>query len=327
MEQKVIENVLHDLIKTTNNLSKAPFGLTFNNVLMNTPLGPVKIRKYASIDDAKRIEALLLKIANTIEFPELFGRWQQYLVFKYLEIETKDKKLREQATYFGIGRFLANLNTMEMPNTNLEELDTEFFDWLYRFGVMGLLPKWIVKKTHQYYQNFKPENLIVRLDYWDAMPHNFGWVSNKLLLLDEKHLRPSFSGVGLIKLLFLCNIDQWNQIRTGYESVAPLVLFEKQREFLSFYYRVAALYFYSLAAEAGRLVPVKNNRFLKYRDEIIATVTNTNLPSKILCDFHMLVSFPKYIPNIITNRLHCLKVPKKNRRLRWKCVRKNNTST
>jgi len=307
----VIENMLQDLITTSNNSSQAPFGLTLNKVLMDTPLGAVKIRSYASVEDAQKIEALLQKLTKIIESPELLGRWQQYLVFKYLEVEPDEIYSREQATYYGIGKFLANLNTIEMPNTNLEDLDTEFIGWLHRLRATGLLPKWIVKKTAQYYQNFQPENLIVRLDYWDAMPHNFGWVGNKLLLLDEKHLRSSFSGVGLIKLLFLCNLNQWNQIRAGYESVAPLTLFDQQQEFLSFYYLVAALYFYSLAAKAGRLVPVKNDRFLQYRDEIIATVTNTNVMPRIFSEFHMLVSFPKYFPNIFTSWLHRLKVTKK----------------
>ncbi len=305
------DNLLQDLIASSGKLHSAPHGLTSNKVLMDTSLGAVKIRAYSNIEHAQNIETILLKIAEKIEYPELFGCWEQFLIFKYLEVDPDDLKLREQETYFGIGKFLANLNTIEMPTTNLKDLDAEFIDWLHRFGTMRLLPQGIVKRIAQHYQNLRPENLIVRLDYWDAMPHNFGWVDDKLFLLDEKHLRPSFSGVGLIKLLFLSNKNQWNQIRAGYQSVAPLKLFDQQRNFLSFYYLTAALYFYSLAAEAGRLIPVKNARFLHYRDEIIATVTNNNLTVRLLSELHMLASFPKFIPSIIIYRLQRMRKPNK----------------
>jgi hypothetical protein len=110
MEQIVRDNLLQDLIAAPGNFHQAPHGLTFNKVLMDTSLGAVKIRAYSNIEHARNIEAILLKIAEKIEYPEFFGSWEQYLIFKYLEVDPDDLKLREQETYFGIGKFLASLS-------------------------------------------------------------------------------------------------------------------------------------------------------------------------------------------------------------------------
>ena len=294
---------LRDIISSADVIESAPPNLSSLKVLRSSPVGPVKIRAYATEDEAIAQENLLDNLAGKIVHPELLGRWRQYLVFRYLEAEMPKDGTGDQPSYFQIGRFLGILNTIQKTDTSSQDLDKEFVTWLDRLQAMQILPSKIADKARITYTDTRPPNLPVVLDYWDAMPHNFAWTGEKLYLLDEKHLRPSYPGVGLIKPLFLLSHERWTQVREGYESIASLHTFDQYRPFLAFYYLVVALHFYSLLASAGRAKLLQNPRFLNYREALLRKVSNHSRIDKFLAELHLYRSFPTDIPHLIRRRV------------------------
>jgi hypothetical protein len=135
------------------------------------------------------------------------------------------------------------------------------------------------------------------------MPHNFGWVGNRLTMLDEKHLCPSFPGVGLVKPALLFSQPDWQQVRAGYQSLIPLDLFDQHRPFFELYYLGAALYFYSLVHAAGWVSLAQNPRFLAYRDRLIQLAAPGSWRARARGEVHLYRAFPHHIPTLLRRRL------------------------
>ena len=290
-----------ELLAIMDEMGTAPSGLTLNRIFDDPELGQVKVRAYSNEAEAVRFETTIVKLAEIINLPRLWGRHNRYLVFQYLKLAQRAG--REPETYFGIGKMLGSLNQITTEAETSASLDVEFAGWMNRFQNMNLLPVRIANQALETYSRDRPQNAAICWDYWDAMPHNFGWFDQQLYLLDEKHLRPSFSGIGLIKPYFLLDAEQWAQVRQGYESVASFQFFEEWSAFLEFYYLAAALYFYSLAIEAGRIVPVENQRYLDYRDEFIRRATAYRLVDQAVGEIQLLAAYPKAAPKIIVRRV------------------------
>ncbi len=134
------------------------------------------------------------------------------------------------------------------------------------------------------------------------MPHNYGWYDGQLLMLDEKHLRPSFPGVGLVKPSFLLSPMDWQQVRAGYTSTASATTYNRNRSFLEFYYLVAALYFYSLIHVAERISLPQNPRFLSYRDRLTDLAMQNSVTAVLKSELALYQAFPKHIRFFITTR-------------------------
>jgi hypothetical protein len=262
----------------------------------------VKVRAYASEREAEQQQVLLDRLAGKINYPELLGRWRQYLIFRFLEIQTQGSEDLERHIYSYIGKFLAILNSEEEHNTSLKDLDDEFFTWLERLRAMRMIPAQTAQKARSHYIQTRPPNFPVNLDYWDAMPHNFGLADRTVYLLDEKHIRPSYPGVGLIKPSFIFTPQQWREVRAGYQSVTSLRLFDEHQPFLEFYYLVVALHFYSLIAEAGRVTLDRNARFLHYRDLLIRQVSAGDWLDHLLGEFQLFTNYPAQIPTYVRRR-------------------------
>jgi hypothetical protein len=147
------------------------------------------------------------------------------------------------------------------------------------------------------------------------MPHNFGVADKTVYLVDEKHIRPSFSGVGLIKPSFLFTSQQWEQVRNGYQNVTSLHLFDQHRPFLEFYYLMVALHFYSLIAEAGRVTLDRNARFLHYRDLLIRKVSAGDWIDHLIGDFQLFTNYPAQIPTYIRRRASAFRARMTGKRL------------
>ncbi len=242
------------LVQSLGELGPIPEGLTIQNRIKDKTHGALKIRSYATDAEARRIAALLQDAAGKIAYPELLGRWRHHLVFRYLALEISEPADTEPDTEFQLGIFLGTLNNQPVVEPSVAELDAEFCGWLDRLQRLALLPGFTTEPLKERYHTSRPLTLPVRLGYWDAMPHNFGWHAGKFVMLDEKHLRPSFPGVGLVKPAFLLSPDKWQRVRFGYGSVASLTVYDRNRTFLEFYYLVAALYFYSLIHVAERVL-------------------------------------------------------------------------
>ena len=242
MTQQPENGWIAPLIQSLGDLGSIPDGLTIQNRVADSPNGPLKIRSFAAEAEAIRLEALLQALDGKISYPELLGRWRHHLVFRYLPLETEPGE-PERTTAFQLGRFLGTLNTHPVVDTKPADLDGEFSGWLDRLGRLSLLPAFTIEPLKARYLASRPEALPVRLGYWDAMPHNFGWHGGRLQMLDEKHLRPSFPGVGLVKPSFLLAPQDWQQVRAGYASTASPSLYNRNRFFLEFYYLVAASIF------------------------------------------------------------------------------------
>ncbi len=291
--------ILQALAQLAGEPGPIPTGLTVLKIVPDSPAGPLKIRIYATETEARRIEILLESLQDTISFPALLGRWENALIFRYVDLE--DPASRD--VYFHLGQFLGTLNARPAPSASGAMLDTEFAGWLGRLQGLALLPASTAAGLLPIYRRIQPAGLPVRLGYWDLMPHNFGWLGGRLAMLDEKHLRPSFPGVGLVKPAFLFSQRDWQEVRRGYASVTPLGAFEAHRPFFELYYLVAALYFYSLVHEAGRVSLAQNPRFLAYRDRLVRTAAPGSWQARLRGEAHLYRAFPGHIPSLLRRRL------------------------
>jgi hypothetical protein len=239
------EHLLHssEIDSIIGDFGNIPEGLTEHKIFQHPQIGAVKIRAYASVREAIHIETELNRLAGKINFPELLGRHHQFLVFRYMEFDNQDETTKDEGFYSHLGEFLGILNGYEVDNVTSESLDNEVFSWLDRFTDMHILSQNIAQKCRNMYLHTRPTDFPIKLDYWDAMPHNFALDAGKLYLLDEKHLRPSYQGVGLIKPYLLFSETQWEQVRQGYQNVLPITIIDENITFLEFYYLLAALYF------------------------------------------------------------------------------------
>lgn len=295
--------VLEEIVSSLSALDPAPDGLTHVRVVKDTRLGAVKVRVYATEAEACEKEALLNRLKGEIDFPKVLGRQQQYLIFRYLDLQTLKDDSPGLEVCFLVGHFLAVLNSVEEDQTNSQALDQEFMGWMHRLSEMRLIPAPVARKACTYYREKRPVDLPVRLDYWDAMPHNFGLLDGRLIMLDEKHVRPSFPGVGLVKPLFLLPAGHWNSLRQGYESLLSLDLFDRHREFIQFYYLACALSFYSLISSAGRASLGRNPRFLAYRDQFTRMACNNNWADQARSELELYTSFSKDLLFLFKRRL------------------------
>jgi hypothetical protein len=305
------ESALKDVIRSAGDTGPIPKGLSVHRVVRDSPIGPVKVRVYASERAAWQQESILRRLRGKVMTPALLGRVGAHLVFRYLDVDP----IRDDHAdaYIEIGRFLGILNTTPVDHTGTIRLDTEFVDWLGRLRAMDILPGRAARQALAWYREHQPTRLPTCLDYWDAMPHNFGWMDEQLILLDEKHLRPSYPGVGLVKPSFLFSSDKWSRVQEGYRREATLGVFEEHRPFLEFYYLVGALYFYSLASDAGRVKLARNPRFLAYRERLIHTVSHGSWINRLLGEIHLYRSFPNHIFAFIRRRIS-LKISRKRKR-------------
>lgn len=291
------------LLAALDAIPDAPAGLTLNQVFDDPALGKVKIRTYDTETAAARMEALLARLDGAIHLPHLYGRRGRHLIFRYLSLDTEPDL---DGIYFGIGETLGRLNQLPAESTSPSSLADEFAGWMRRFSRMGLLPAKITAQALEVYRRTVPQDAVICLDYWDAMPHNFGWSDGVVYMLDEKHLRPGFFGVGLVKPYFLLPPDGWAQVCRGYAGAASLREFERTQPFLEFYYLAAALYFYSLAIAAGRISPIRNPRYLDYRDRFIRRVSDSAFWGLAIGDFQLLTNFPQAAPMIFGRRLRSM---------------------
>ncbi len=296
------ETLLRKIVLSAGHLGPVPQGLSLSKIISDTPIGHVKIRAYDSEQSARDRANILDRLAGKVRYPELLGRWKQYLLFRYVALDPGETRSAEPELYRQLGRFLALLHSEE-GHTDAGQLDREFSGWLRRLVQTSILPAKIAHRVQRFYVQTRPNALPVSLDYWDAMPHNFGWMNGTLVLLDEKHLRPSFVGVGLIKPLFLLATPEWKSLQGGYTSVRDLSHFDKYRSFLEFYYLVAALYFYALIGLADRVDLAVNLRFLDYRDQLIQRTTDGSWSQLALGELHLYASFPAHIPFLVRRRL------------------------
>lgn len=303
--------ILEQIVRAAASSEQAPYGLTHLRVVKDTPVGAVKVRVYASEQEAQEREALLCSLAGKIHFPEILGRCSEALVFRYLEMD-RPADPGGEAECFELGCFLAVLNSTQ-ADVKVIELDQEFAGWMERFGQMRLIPRHNAQKAAVFYQRIRPPELALCLDYWDAMPRNFGWHQGAYTLLDEKHIRPSFPGVGLVKPSFLLPAHSWRQVRAGYASRASLDGFDRYRAFLEFYYLAAALYFYSLISAAGRAALGRNGRFLDYRDRLVQIVTGGRWQDALASELDLYSAFPQNLPGLLKRRLFLMsnRLPKK----------------
>jgi hypothetical protein len=271
----------------------APEGLT-NLTFFNDPnLGKLKIRSYDNEESAKFQEKLVLLLKNQVQFPRFLGRWNRSLVFQYLELENLDAEEDKQELLYQIGYFLAKINESDYSGVTPDELDNEVERWLTRFQHMRILTGKTSQKALKKYYSLRPSRLPVSLDYWDAMPHNFGLVSSRYVLLDEKHLRPSFPSVGLVKPSWFLSNGEFTIIKEGYLKSVSCDFYTDNKPFLEFYYLFVALYFYSLASSAKRIQPGRNPRFLDIHERLIQTVCDEN-PREILANkINFWITHPK----------------------------------
>ncbi len=235
-----------------------------------------KVREYPSEEIAAEKEEIIQRVAGTILVPVLIGRLGKYLVFEYIHADDARANLGRK-TYFAIGRALGCLADYKEDGSLIDVLDIEFNNWLEQLIRVGFLSSQVAAKADMAYQALKPAIPRLCLDYWDVMPHNFGWHGEQLYLLDEKHLRLSFEGVGLIKPSLVLQAQDWDAVLAGYQSVRPTAFFSQQRRFLQLYYLVGALNFYRQKMANGALSIPANPRLRRYYSILLSDLGLSDL--------------------------------------------------
>lgn len=190
---------INELVRKAGDFGPIGEGLTVNKIIEDGSGGWLKVRGYATEREAQEKEEILRKLEKTIEFPEFLGRWRNFLVFRYLELDEGYGQPQDARFLYNIGKFLGTINHCARAEQGLDKFDREFEVWLNRLSFMRLIPPWIAQRSLDYYYGSKPRELPLGIDYWDAMPHNFAIYQGRFLMLDEKHLRPSYLGIGLVK--------------------------------------------------------------------------------------------------------------------------------
>jgi len=261
-EQTVVESIIAELDSEEKNRSL--YTELPQKATITTENGAsFKVRLYPNEVLAARQEALLQDIQAEVRTPRLVGRLNRYLVFDHIDVEPV--QIGEHNSEVHIGRFLGHLATYLDQNTLVDELDIEFGDWLNVLGKVGFLPERYRKLMIDRYDELRPADPQISIDYWDAMPHNFGWHRDGFILLDEKHLRYSFEGVGLVKPSVLLDEEEFELVLQGYEEITSSDFYRRNYIFLRFYYWVAALYFYALRDLDGVKHIPANPRLRSYR--------------------------------------------------------------
>lgn len=222
-----------------------------------------KVRIYPTAEWANRQEKALDRIEGIIPTPPLYGRVGQTLIFEHLDVDATELSIPGAAR--SIGEALGRISNSGGADTSTGKLDAEFEAWLEEFEELALITSSAADSIWRAYQSLRPTNPAIGMDYWDAMPHNFGWRDGELVLLDEKHLRESYIGVGLVKPSFFLDAESFSEMLAGFSENAAASLFADNRQFLELYYSGAALHYYvQRILHGGRLVKA-NPRLRFYR--------------------------------------------------------------
>ena len=261
-ERSVVENIIAELDSEDKNRSL--YAELPQKASITTKDGAsFKVRLYPNEGWAARQEILLQEIQAKVKTPQLVGRLDRYLVFEHMDVDPV--QIDEHDSDVHIGRFLGRLAMYTDETMTAEKLDAEFSDWLTVLEKVGFLPKRLRLSMIARYEELRPVDPRICMDYWDAMPHNFGWHRDEFVLLDEKHLRYSFKGVGLVKPSILLDEKDFDSVLKGYEEIASSEFYRRSYSFLRFYYWVAALYFYALRDMDGVKHIPANPRLRSYR--------------------------------------------------------------
>jgi hypothetical protein len=261
-EQTIVESIIAEL--DSEEINRSLYTELPQKATITTENGAsFKVRLYPNEVWAARQEALLQDIQAEVKTPRLVGRLDRYLVFDHIDVEPV--QIGEHDSEVHIGRFLGRLAMYTDQSMTAEELDVEFRDWLNVVAKVGFLPKRLRLSMIDRYKELRPVDPHICMDYWDAMPHNFGWHRDEFVLLDEKHLRYSFEGVGLVKPSILLDEKEFGSVIKSYEEIASSEFYRRSYSFLRFYYWVAALYFYALRDMDGVKHIPANARLRSYR--------------------------------------------------------------
>jgi hypothetical protein len=230
-----------------------------------------KVRFYPDIDWASRQEALIQLAQERIKMPAFLGREGECLVFRVESLQPAETRDIHEL-YRAMGQVLGSLaSTRSIPAREMNP-DSEFSRWLEDLRQLGFVSPKAQAALQLRYEDLKPIGQPQVIDYWDAMPHNFGWRENSLYLLDEKHLHYSFQGVGLIKPSLLVDRSIFEDFLEGYSRESDPVLYRAQHSFLLLYYLVASLHFYSLQYRDGVQRIASNPRLRYYRSGLIRSI-------------------------------------------------------
>jgi hypothetical protein len=202
-----------------------------------------KVRFYPTEAEAALQETYLALAGPAARMPSLVARRGECLVFEWPELDPpsgSDPHLME-----GIGEFLGSLSGIACPGASSQALMDEVACWLDRLEDVRLISvrarRWIWRRL----SGLGHEHARVSLEYLDAMPHNFGSMAGELVMLDEKHLRPSFTGAGLVKPRCILPAASYRSLREAYDRRVGNAELGDPEAFLEIYYFIHALHFYA----------------------------------------------------------------------------------
>lgn len=269
-----LEQIAAAALKQTTANRRGQFSLPVKAIVRARSGRAMKVRVYPTAQWAADQQTLLSAIEEEVRLPRSLGRIGQVLFFEHLDLE-EDAEAGWVDISREIGTFLARLWRTGAVDSGSEDLDREFASWLIEFADRGLISPSMSDQIWSKYQELRPDEPATGLDYWDAMPHNFGLGEDELVLLDEKHLRGSYIGVGLVKPSFFLDGESFAAMLAGFSEYASKNPYADHRRFLELYYAGAALHYYvEKIREGGRLVRA-NPRLRFYRGLLMRRTTES----------------------------------------------------
>jgi hypothetical protein len=197
-----------------------------------------KVRKYATASQAERQQELLA--AGNGLFATCYGRIDRFLVLRFLDNPSQPRRSKDHLGE--LGDFLGDLASLESAAARSDDFDS----WIEDLIATGLfLPRTVNLMRQHYERQLKRIDVRWGIEYFDAMPRNFVLEGDRLISIDEKHLRIGPKSVSLIKPMWELSAEDFAEVLNRYQSRAGCTRFDDPdyRSFLTFYYTVYGLAF------------------------------------------------------------------------------------
>jgi len=228
-----------------------------------------KFRRYAAEDEAAEKSRIYTALSDSLPRTPLCGAEGCLLCFEYIEAaETGFASVHFQS----LGAWLGNLAVETLDWESPGSCDAAYQFWLNDLEMGHFFSPAIIRLAKARYLKLRPARLLTSVNYWDAMPLNFGWKDGTLWLLDEKHLRPGILGVGLVKPRLFLPSQAYDLVVQGFGQPHLMSFIQEYEDFLEYYYRTYALWFYLRGMRIKATSFDKNPRLRRFRTAFIAAL-------------------------------------------------------
>lgn len=227
-----------------------------------------KFRRYASSGEANEKLRILATLGHALPMTALVAESDQTLCFDYIDSVSFPDDL---ASYQAMGRWLGSLCAKTWDWDSPSAFDAYHALWLKDLEESGFFSRSVIQRARVHYEAMRPTEVAVCINYWDAMPPNFGIQSGEAILLDEKHLRMGLSGISMVKPRLFLPAAEYTALAEGYQTTALDKDLQHDQPYLEIVYRTYALWFYLHGMQIGATTYDVNSRLRRFRASFLST--------------------------------------------------------